>query len=207
MTGIPRNQVLYDGAFFHVVWQCHNRSWLFQDERIKRLYYDLLLKYRADYQLEFHAYHFMENHIHLVGRTATLEAFSGFFRLTHNLFARQVNRRMRRRGQVVMERLKSPSIQDDRHLLAVMAYCDLNGVRAGRDSGPGESPWSSYRYYAHGRADSLILPAPSYLALSDDPRKRQAEYRAIVDSVTTGNEPLVTEQTPRSVIILRTYSG
>lgn len=183
MTGIPRSAILYDGCLFHVAWRCHNKSWLFRDERIKRLYYDLLLKYIAAHRLMFHAYHFMENHVHLIGRAESTESFSGFFRLAHNLFARQVNQRMRRRGQVVMERLRSPTIEGDSHLLTVMAYVDLNGVRAGRDRRPEDSVWSSYRYYAFGRPDSLVIPAPSYLALSDDPLRRRSEYRNIVSGV------------------------
>jgi len=82
-----------------------------------------------------------------------------------------------------MERFKSPTIDEDRHLLMVMAYVDLNGVRAGRDRHPEESEWSSYRYYSFGRPDSLLLPAPSYLALADEPRKRQIEYQNIVRGI------------------------
>lgn len=135
--------------------------------------------------MAFYGYHFMENHIHLIGKTESIESFSNFFRVVNNLFARQVNRRMRRRGQVVMERIKSLPIEDDIHLLSVMAYVDLNGVRAGRDKTPKESIWSSYKYYAHGRADDILTPAPSYLALSTDPLYRQIEYRAMVDRMLT----------------------
>jgi len=64
-----------------------------------------------------------------------------------------------------------------------MVYNDLNGVRAGREKTPEESNWSSYRYYAYGKEDGLIVPAPSYLALADNPKGRQSEYRAIVRSM------------------------
>ncbi len=185
MPGRPRNQILYDGCLFHVAWRCHNKSWLLRDDRIKRLYYDLLLKYRDKYEMVFYGYHFMENHIHLIGKTESIESFSNFFRVVNNLFARQTNRRMRRRGQVVMERIKSLPIEGDTHLLAVMAYVDLNGVRAGRDKTPKDSIWSSYNYYAHGKDDDLLTPAPTYLAFSTDPLHRQTEYRAIVNGMLT----------------------
>ena len=58
-----------------------------------------------------------------------------------------------------MDRFKSPRIQDDRHMLTVMTYSDLNGVRAGKDKSPEESKWSSYAYYAYGKVDPLITPA------------------------------------------------
>lgn len=180
MTGVPRNQVIYDGCLFHVAWRCHNKSWLLNDERIKRVYYDLLIKYRGKYAMHFFGYHFMENHVHLIGKAESVDLFSRFFRCVNNLFARQINQRMRRRGQVVMERIKSLPIEDDTHLLSVMAYADLNGVRAGRDKAPGENKWSSYNYYAHGIADDLLTPAPSYLMLSTDQIVRQKEYQNLV---------------------------
>lgn len=175
-----RKEMIYDGCFFHVAWQCHNKNWLFKDERMKRLYYDLLIKYRQKYDIIFHAYHFMENHIHLVGRAGTVKSFSDFFRIIHSVFAIQFNHRKHRRGQVVMERLRSLPIENDESMLRVMAYVDLNGVRAGRDKIPEDSLWSSYRYYAYGKEDDLITPAPSYLELAENDKERQNTYQDIV---------------------------
>lgn len=183
MPQTPRNQIIYDDSFFHVTWQCHNKEWVLKDERFKKLYYEILLRYRKKYAMTFYSYHFMENHIHLIGKTESVESFSRFFQVSHNVFARQVNHRRRRRGQVVMERLKSSTIQDDIHMLTVMAYVDLNGVRAGRDKKPCETIWSSYPYYAYGKKDDLIVPAPSYLALAESPLKRQLEYRTMVEKM------------------------
>lgn len=180
MTGIPRNLIIYDGCIFHVAWRCHNKSWLFRDKRLKQLYYNLLLRFRDEYLMIFYGYHFMENHIHLIGKTETVKLFSDFFRVVNNLFARQLNYRMRRRGQVVMERIKSLPIKDNAHLLSVLAYVDLNGVRAGRDKSPEESAWCSHRYYSCGQYDDLLTPAPSYLALSENSDDRQRQYRSIV---------------------------
>lgn len=179
----PRNQIIYDGCLFHVAWQCHNKDWLLNDERFKKLYYEILFRYREKYTMIFYAYHFMENHIHLIGKIESTQSFSDFFRVAHNVFARQVNYRLNRRGQVVMERLTSPTINDDIHLLTVMAYTDLNGIRAGRDKKPEDSIWSSYRYYAHGRPDDLLSHAPSYLALAPTAQQRQVAYRALVNGM------------------------
>ncbi len=182
MVGTPRVSILYDGCTFYAVWQCHNKDWLLQNW-VKHLYYDLLLKYKDDYLIQFYAYHLMENHAHLIGRTASVEGFGCFFRVVHNLLARKVNKYLNRRGQLIMNRPESSVIDDDRHLISVMTYSDLNGVRAGRDRSPEESTWSSYNFYAHGKKNSLITSAPSYLALSSDPKMRQLEYRAIVQAM------------------------
>ena len=82
-----------------------------------------------------------------------------------------------------MDRFKSPMIESDRHMLAVMAYVDLNQYRAGKVSHPRDNDWSSYRHYANGRDDPLITPSPSFLALGRTPAERQREYRAIVASL------------------------
>lgn len=176
----PRYSIVYDGCSFHVTWQCHNRKWHLRKEWAKQLYYGLLLQYKNKYGVQFHSYHLMENHPHLTGTMASKEAFSDFFRVVNNLFARKANKRLNRRGQMVMDRFKSPRIQDDAHMLRTMIYGDLNGVRCGRDEGPEDAKWSSYAYYAHGREDPLITPAPSYLALGKTPKERQRAYRAMV---------------------------
>jgi putative transposase len=132
----------------------------------------------------------MENHVHLVGQQENVRDFSGFFRTVHSLFARFANHRNSRSGQFVMDRPFSPVIESDRHLLSVMAYVDLNGVRAKRDVSPNDSKWSSYKFYAFGIADDLLTPAPSYLALAEDAKRRRIEYRALVTAMLRENEIL-----------------
>lgn len=188
MSQKPRNTLLHDGCYFHVTWQCHNQDWHLREEWTKCCYYDLLWRYHERYGVTVHAYHLMENHIHLIGRLTTVKAFSDLFRTINNLFARYVNRKHQRRGQMVMDRFRSPLIEDDRYLLTAMAYSDLNGVRAGRDRTPEESLWSSYRFYAYGKEDDLLIHAPSYLALAADPKSRRRIYREMVRAMACMNE-------------------
>ena len=187
MAYLPRYSIIFDGCSFHVTWQCHNKDWLLRWAWVKSLYYDLLLKYKDRYGIQFHSYHFMENHPHLTGTMQSKELFSNFFRVVNNLLARKVNKQLKRRGQFVMDRFKSPRIQDDKHMLTVMTYSDLNGVRAGRDKSPEESKWSSYAYYAYGKEEPLITPAPSYIALGTTHEERRKVYRAMVRELMLQN--------------------
>lgn len=180
MAYAPRCTIVCDGSSFHVTWRCHNRDWLLQENWAKQTYYGLLLKYKDRYGIVIHSYHLMENHPHLTGTLTTLKQFSDFFRVVNNLFARRVNNVLKRSGQVVMDRFKSPRIQDDKHMLTAMTYIDLNGVRCGRDTKPGQTKWSSYAYYAYGKPDPLITPAPSYMALGETAEERQRTYREMV---------------------------
>ncbi len=183
MASLPRQAILEDDSTFHVTWQCHNQEWLLKDRWAKELYYALLFKYKDRYKVDIYSYCFMDNHPHLTGRCASLELFSDFFRVVNSCFARACNRRMKRRGQVVMDRFKSPRIQTDAHLLTVMLYVDLNPKRSGKNRHPQNNEFSSYSYYAEGNPDPLITPAPSYLDMAATPEKRQAAYRSLVEEI------------------------
>jgi len=183
MPYLPRYLIVYDNALFHVTWQCHNKDWLLKYDWAKQLYYNLLLKYKDKYGVQIYSYCFMDNHPHLSGRLGSKEDFSAFFRIVNSVFARMVNKRLSRRGQLVMDRFKSPRIEDDRHQLSVMTYIDLNPYRAGKVRHPRANRWSSFGYYAHGIEDKLITPAPSYEALGDTEGSRRRIYCEMVEEL------------------------
>lgn len=180
MAYYPRYEIIADDAFFHVTWQCHNKDWLLKEEWAKQAYYNLLLKYKDKYGVEIYSYNFMDNHPHLTGHLREKEKFSAFFRVVNSQFAMTVNKRLKRRGQVVMDRFKSPTIESDEHMLKAMAYIDLNPHRVGKVKRPEDNTWSSYQHYAYGRKDPLITVSPSYLALGETSAQREYEYREIV---------------------------
>lgn len=180
MPSVPRSAILGDDCYFHVTWQCHNKDRLLRESWAKKLYYDLLLRFKDRYGVTIYAYCFMDNHPHLCGHLTSLERFSDFFRIVNSLFARIYNQRVIRQGQVVMDRFKSPCVQTDRDCLRLMRYIDLNPLRAGKVRHPRENEFSSYAYYAHGRSDPLITSSPSYLGMGGSARERQMAYRAMV---------------------------
>lgn len=150
----------------------------------KKFYYDLLLKYKEKYRVSFYSYHFMDNHIHLSGKIeGTKEAFSAFFQVVNSILAKEINKQFKRRGQVILDRFKSPCIQSDQALLCVMTYQDLNSWRVDRVKHPRDATWSSYRFYAYGEEDALITPAPSYLGFADSSEERQKIYREMVERI------------------------
>lgn len=183
MAYLARRDTIYDGACFHITWQCHNHSWFLKDNWAKQLYYDLLLKYKDRYGVVIYSYSFMDNHSHLTGKTETVDGLSSMMKAVNSQFARRINAEKSRRGQVVMDRYKSPVIQTDRSLISVMAYIDLNAYRAGKVKCPGDYRWSSYRFYAYGETDPLITFAPSYLALGSTKAERQRRYYEMVDEI------------------------
>lgn len=183
MAYLARQDILYDGATFHITWQCHNRSWFLADNAAKQLYYDLLLKYKDTYGVSIYSYSFMSNHPHMTGMALTRDGLSAFMQVVNSSFAKRINKMLKRRGQVVMDRFKSPVIQNDEALLRVMTYGDLNPNRAHMVAHPREYKWSSYHFYAYGAPDPLITPAPSYMALGNTDEERRQAYREMVDAI------------------------
>lgn len=183
MAYLARRDIIYDGAYFHVTWQCHNFSWFLETDWAKQLYYNLMLKYKDRYGVVIHSYSFMDNHPHFTGRAETVKGLSDFVQTINSQFAKNTNKKNKRRGQVVMDRFKSPVIQTDKALLKVMTYGDLNAPRVGKVSHPKEYRWCSYAYYAYGKPDPLITPSPSYLTLGNSAETQQKAYREMVEAI------------------------
>jgi putative transposase len=68
-------------------------------------------------------------------------------------------------------------VQAETYLSLCQRYIELNPVRAGMVSDPGEYRWSSYRANALGNVDAILSPHPLFLALSADDISRQLRYR------------------------------
>ncbi|MBN8555744.1 MAG: transposase [Deltaproteobacteria bacterium] len=167
MPRLPRNLILEDKSFFHVTWKCHNEDFLLQDERAKTHLYDLLRRFKEKYHIKIYGYCFMDNHPHIVGYCESVKEFSRYFQVVNGMFARFINTQMERKGQVIMDRLRSPQIQTERYLLTVLRYVDLNPVRAGICKNAKDYRWSSHRSYAHGKKDPLLDPLPSGLSITE----------------------------------------
>ncbi len=177
MPRTPRRFIVQDGSLFHVTWKCHNNSWLLKQRWAKQLLYNLLLKYKDKFNVIFFSYIFLDNHVHFSGQIHTLEEFSSFFRLVNSIFAKEINRRLKRCGQVIRDRFHSPQIQDETGLFPTMVYHDLNEVRCGKANDPRNNEFSSYLHYSYGKEDALITEPDFYKRLGKTPEERQVAYR------------------------------
>jgi len=181
MASHPRYAILYDYCTFHVTWQCHNKDWLLQADSSKAHYIHLLKKYAPKYRVKIYNFVLMSNHPHLTGCCENARLLSDFFRVVNSLFAKVFNKRNARRGQVVMDRFKSPVIETDSDLLRVMIYIDRNPVRTRMVKHPRNFHWSSYKFYATGRFPAWITPAPSYLKLGKTRHQRARAYCKLLE--------------------------
>ena len=178
MARFPRSRLVGPGTIHHCFWRSHNRSPVLDSDEARRKFLGLLAKYKDRHGIEIRSYCLMSTHPHLVcGSRLGQPAFSAFWKVVNQCFARWSNRRTGGRGQVVMERLGSPRVQNGgRHELEVMLYGDLNPVRARMVRRPRDWPWSSHAHYALGLHDSLVTDSPAYVALGRSPGERRIAY-------------------------------
>lgn len=183
MARIPRYFIVADNSTLHITWQAHNKDWFLEEESMKHLYYNLLLKHKYKYRVKIYSYSFMSSHPHLTVFCESKELLSGFFRVVNSSFARTYNKTHNRRGQVIMDRFKSPLIKTDGDHIRVVIYGDFNQVRAQMVKHPKDWRWSSFRHYAYGEKDPLIDDAPFYTQLGNTPEERQRRYRELVNEI------------------------
>ncbi len=183
MPRIPRGLLVEKGSTNHCTWRSHGHGLVLDSDEARVHFLSLLRKYKEKFGIVIHSYCLMGTHPHVMClSTKGQEAFSEFWKLVNWGFARWYNRQTEGRGQVVMERLRSPRIQDGRHQLEVMRYGDLNPVRAGLVASPNQWKWSSYRHYAFGEPDDLVTDAPEYLALGRTGQARRIAYQHLFAS-------------------------
>lgn len=177
MARVPRHLLVEEGSTNHCTWRAHNFTRVFDTDEERDKIVALLEKHKAKYGMEILSYTIMGTHPHVMCRsTLGQKEFSRFWQVVNGQYARWYNKRHDRRGQVVMERMRSPMVEDGHHQLAVMRYTDLNPVHAGLVKSAAHWKWSSHRHYAYGEPNNLITDAPEYLALGQTGPERRRAY-------------------------------
>ena len=177
MPRIARMLLVEENSTNHCTWRSHGHAPVLETDAARSKFLELLRKYKEKYGIEILSYCLMGTHPHVMCKaTKGQPAFSSFWKVVNWAFARWFNQRTSGCGQVVMERLRSPRIQDGRHQLVVMRYGDLNPVRAKLVPSAAGWLWSSHRHYAYGEPNDLITDAPEYLALGSSGTKRRIAY-------------------------------
>ena len=80
-------------------------------------------------------------------------------------------------------RFKSSLVQEEEYFLNCLRYIELNPVRAGMVTDPGDYRWSSYRVHGLGVPVSMWSPHAIYLSLGNHALARQKAYRRLVSEV------------------------
>ena len=130
-----------------------------------------------------HAYVFMTNHVHMLVTPARRDSIGRALQSVGPRYVGYFNRHHERTGSLWEGRHKTFLVKTDHYLFACMRYIELNPVRAGMVRDPVEYAWSSHRFHAGGREDSLLTPHRNYMALSADANRRCGSYLGMFDEV------------------------
>jgi len=123
----------------------------------------------------------MTNHVHLLITPQEAASASLMMKNLGQCYVQFINRMYKRSGTLWEGRFKSCLIQEERYLLACYRYIELNPVRAGMVSFPGDYPWSSYECNGAGKPNALITPHAQYLDLSATQEGRRAIYAELFE--------------------------
>jgi len=164
----------------HILQRGHNGADCFFADNDYRFYLRSLKQAAEKYGCAIHAYVVMPNHAHLLLTPQQPEAVSRLMQSLGRRYAQHLNSSYQRSGTVFEPRFKANLIQAEAWLLTCYRYIELNPVRAGMVSDPGEYAWSSYMHNGLGHADALLSEHPLYAALGSTEATRQAAYGALL---------------------------
>ena len=97
----------------------------------------------------------MTNHVHLLCTPRQVDGVSAMMQALGRRYVRYFNHLYQRSGTLWEGRYKSCLVQEERYLMEVYRYIELNPVRAGMVTVPGEYRWSSYTVNADGKSSGI----------------------------------------------------
>ena len=169
----------------HVIQRGNNRQAIFATGSDYELILRLIAESAVKHAVAIHAYVLMSNHFHLLATPSTEQGLPQMMQAIGRSYVRVFNQTQGRTGTLWEGRYRSTVIQADRHLLACMAYLDLNPVRAGMVEEARDYPWSSHAHYIGLRSDKFLTSHSLIWSLGNTPFAREAAYAEMVRSGIT----------------------
>jgi putative transposase len=170
------------GVPLHVIIRGNARQDVFRGEGDRIYFHRCLAEESARRNVGVHAYALMTNHIHLLATGATSRSVPAMVQSLGRRYVGYFNYLYGRTGTLWEGRYKAGLVQAERYLFTCQRYIELNPVRAGMVSHPGQYAWSSYRHCALGLPDDAVTPHPLYESLSFDPEERRRLYRDLFEN-------------------------
>ena len=171
-------------AAIHLVNRGNNKQNLFNNDTDKLRYHSLMLALKQENSISIFHYCLMDNHPHLIVWLNNQSKLSKFMKQLSLSYYSYYKKTYGHTGHLWQGRFRSNIIDTDAYLLMCGKYIELNPIRAGIVLQPQDYLFSSYKFYAYGKPDSLLTPNPAYLALSVSPEARKEQY---IKFVINGN--------------------
>jgi putative transposase len=165
----------------HLVQRGINRQPCFFSDGDYAGYLGLLKSFAAKHGCSIHAYCLMTNHVHLLLTPRQRGACAKVMKEVNQRYVQRLNFQTGRSGTLWEGRFHSSLVVTDDYALCCYRYIELNPVRAGMVSQPGDYTWSSYHANAGAAGDPLVSAHDAYLSLGSTESARIRAYRGLFD--------------------------
>ena len=149
-------RIVMPGWAHHITQRGNHRQTVFLSEQDRRIYFEHLAKYKNMHHISLLGYSLMTNHVHHAAIPEYSNSLAKGYGRTHNDYSRWFNMKLNRTGHLWQGRFYSCAI-DDESLAEVMAYIELNPVRAGIVKKAEDWEWSSARAHLSGIDETGLL--------------------------------------------------
>ncbi|WP_101756922.1 transposase [Oceanicoccus sp. KOV_DT_Chl] len=166
----------------HVVQRGHSRSPVFFEAQDYATYSYWVKEAALRYEIDVHAFVLMTNHVHLLMTPKLSGSVSKFMQYVGRRYVPYFNHKYGKSGSIWEGRFKASLVQDDRYLLTVMRYIELNPVRALMVELPSQYRWSSYVHNIAVREISFVKYHSVYMNLGANQDERVTAYKDLFKS-------------------------
>jgi REP element-mobilizing transposase RayT len=143
-------RIEYEGALYHVFSRGNNQQDIFITDDDRFLFLDTIGQMSERFDIDIFAYVLMDNHYHLLLRTAKAN-LSRCMQWLGTTYTRRFNLEHFQSGHLFQGRYKSILVENDAYLKQLSYYIHNNPLRAGIVKRLIDYRWSSYPAYAYNR--------------------------------------------------------
>ncbi len=134
---MPRRLRIESLGYHHVYNRGVAKGKVFEDERDKAKFIELLASVAREYKFNIHSFCLMDNHYHILIEN-TRENLSSGMRQLNAQYASYFNKRHARVGHLWQDRFKSWYVLDEKYLFTLFKYIEFNPVKAKMTQAIGE---------------------------------------------------------------------
>ena len=133
--------------YSHVIVQGINKSYIFNDKYLKKLYLNLLKKNLIETNIEILSYCIMGNHAHILIYSEGTKDLTSFMHKVNTTFAIKYNKVQNRVGYVFKDRFYVQPILSEHQLYNCLVYIHRNPIKANLVSKFEDYEFSSYKEF------------------------------------------------------------
>lgn len=141
-------------GIYHVIVKGINKERIFNQQREKIYFKQIILKHLELFTVEIYSYCIMSNHAHFMIR-AEIQQLSRFMAVILTEYALYYNFKHRRNGHVFQNRFTSECIENEKYFWTCLRYIHLNPVKAGMIKNIEKYKYSSWNEYKNEECQIL----------------------------------------------------